>query len=102
MSITPNGPTDGSAPLSDAARRAFTTASATYRAAVAALGEAICAYVEDLQRAGARPDDIADSVRSFVADLRASDAAAAAPSWANDALLDRLVADCVALGAGAA
>jgi hypothetical protein len=100
MSIAPNGLTDGSAPFSDAARRALTTAGATYRASVAALGEAICAYVEDLEREGAQPDDIADSVRSFVADLRASDPDAAAPTWVHDALLDRLVAECRELEAG--
>jgi hypothetical protein len=100
MPTTPNGPTDGSAPLSDTARRALTTAGATYRASFAALRKAICAYVEDLQRESARPDDIADLVRSFVADLRASDPDASAPTWVHDALLDRLVAECLELEAG--
>ena len=101
MPTTPNGPTDGSAPLSDAARRALTTAGATYRVSFAALRKAICAYVEDLQRESARPGDIADLVRGFVADLRAFDANAAATSRAHNALLDRLVAECLEPEAGA-
>ena len=100
MPTTPNGFTDGSTPPSDATWQALTTAAATYRTSLAAFREVICAYVEDLQRESARPSDIADLVRSFVADLRASDVDATAPSQAYDALLDRLVAECLELGPG--
>jgi len=100
MPTIPHDPLARNAPLSDAARRALIAAAATYRTSVEALRDAVCAYVSGLQLEGAAPDEIAHAVRTYVADLRARDPAAV-PSPASDALLDRLVAECLALASGA-
>ena len=96
-----NADDDASFPLPDSLRAALIAADAEHRASLDALGQAICAYVEDLQGRGVSAGEIARSIRARVAAMRTA-GRIAAPAAPGDPLLDQIVAWCLEAGAGAA